>query len=124
MLWKQSEDASQKSSWNDDTSNITRPLDSFSAVPPTVNVGDWGCIVLDLETIMVLVLLAFYFIPQWSHNSLTFTRSRLRVSATVTLMPGDSATVTHNSNESGVIGIIDQVILQTEKKLRCVLEEQ
>ena len=31
--------------------NITRSSDSFSTVPPIVNVGDWGCIVRDLETI-------------------------------------------------------------------------
>ena len=30
---------------------------SFSAVLPIVNGGDWGCIVCDLETIIVLVLL-------------------------------------------------------------------
>ena len=41
------------------THNITRSSDSFSAVPPIVNRGDWGCIVRDLETIIVLVLLAF-----------------------------------------------------------------
>ena len=37
-----------------------------------------------LETIIVLVLLSFNFIPQRSHHSLTFTRSRLPDSATVT----------------------------------------
>ena len=41
------------------THNITRSSDSFSTVPPIVNRGDWGCIVRDLETIIVLVLLAF-----------------------------------------------------------------
>ena len=39
--------------------NITRSSDSFTTVPPIVNKGDWGCIVGDLETIIVLVLLAF-----------------------------------------------------------------
>ena len=53
-------------------------------------IGD--AIVRDLETIMVLVLLALNFIPQRSHHSLTFTRSRLRDSATATLTPGDSTT--------------------------------
>ena len=72
------------------TPNITRSSDSFSTVPPIVNAGDWGCIECDLETLIVLVLLAFNFIPQWSHHSLTLTRLRLRYSATVTLTPGDA----------------------------------
>ena len=46
----------------------------------------------DLETIIVLVLLAFNFIPQMSHHSLTFTRSLLRDSATLTLTAGDGTT--------------------------------
>ena len=37
------------------TPNITRSLDSLSTVPPIINGGDWGCIVRDLETIIVLV---------------------------------------------------------------------
>ena len=41
------------------TNNITRLSDSFSTVPPIMNRGDWGCIELDLETIIVLVLLPF-----------------------------------------------------------------
>ena len=49
-----------------------------------INLGDWGCILLDLETIIVLVLLAFNFTPQWSHHSLTLPRSRIRDTATVT----------------------------------------
>ena len=60
--------------------------------PPMVNVGGWGCIVLDLETIIVLVLLAFNFIPQRSHHALTLTRSRHRDSATATLRHGDGTT--------------------------------
>ena len=59
------------------TPNITRSSDSVTTVPPIVNGGDWGCIVSDLETIIVLVLLAFNFIPQRSHHSLTFTKSLL-----------------------------------------------
>ena len=46
------------------TPNITRSSDKFSTVPPIVNAGDWGCIMRDLETIIVLVLLAFNFIPR------------------------------------------------------------
>ena len=74
------------------TPKITRSSDSFSTVPPIVNEGYWGCIVRDLETIIVLVLLAFNFILQRSHHSLTFTRSRLRDSATATLSPGEGTT--------------------------------
>ena len=74
------------------TPNITRPTDSFSTVPPIDYDSDWGCIVHDLDTIIVLVLLAFNFIPQRPHQSLTFTRSRLRDSATATLRPGDGST--------------------------------
>ena len=70
------------------TPNITRSSDSFSTVPPIVNEGDWGCIVRDLETIIVLVLLAFNFIPQRSHHSLTLPMSWIRDSATATLTPG------------------------------------
>ena len=46
--------------------------------PPIVNADDLGYIVRELETIIVLVLLAFNFILQRSHHSQTFTRSRLR----------------------------------------------
>ena len=72
--------------------NITRSLHSFSTVQPIVNAGDWGCNVRDLETIIVLVLLTFNFIPQRSHHSLTFTRAQLKDSATVTLTNGDGTT--------------------------------
>ena len=65
--------------------NITRWSDSFSTVPPIVNGGDCRWRVRDLETIIILVLLAFNFIPQSSHLSLTLPRSRIRNSATVTL---------------------------------------
>ena len=55
--------------------------------------SDWGCMVRDLETIIVLVLPAFNFIHQRSHHSLTLTRSRLRDSAIVALTPGNGTTV-------------------------------
>ena len=71
------------------TPNISRRSDLFSTVLPIVNGGDWGCIVRVLESIIVLVSLAFNFIPQRSHHSLTLPRSRIRESATVTLTPGD-----------------------------------
>ena len=74
------------------TPNITRSSDSFNTVPPIVNGNDWGCVVRDLETIIVLVLLIFNFIPLRSHHSLTVPRSRIRDYATVTLTPGDGTT--------------------------------
>ena len=77
----------------DVTSNITRSSDSFSTVPPIVNGGDCGCIVRDLETIIVLVLLSFNFIPQRSHHSPTLRRSRIRDSAALTLTPGDDTVI-------------------------------
>ena len=49
-----------------------------------VDVCHWGCIVRDLMTIIALVLLAFNFIPQSSHHSLTL-RSRFRDSKTYSL---------------------------------------
>ena len=91
LLLKQSEDASQNSSLNQ-MSHPNVPIsssDPFSTVPHIVNAGDWGCTVCDLETIIVLILLAFNFIPQRSQHSLTFKRSRLRDPVTVTLNPGD-----------------------------------
>ena len=54
--------------------------------------GWLGCNVRDVETIVVLVLLAFNFIPRRSHHSLTLSRSRIRDSATVTLSPADGTT--------------------------------
>ena len=94
------------------TPNITRSSNSFSTVPPIVNGGDGGCIVRDLETIIVLVLLAFNFIPQRSHHPLTLPRSRIRDSATATLTP---AWGWHNSHQSGVISITDRLIFQNGK---------
>ena len=45
------------------TPNITRSSESSSTVPPIVNGCDSGCIVRDLETQIVLVLLSFNFVP-------------------------------------------------------------
>ena len=64
----------------------------FSIVPSMVNGGGWECIVRDMETIIVLVLLAFNFIPQRSHHAFTLTRSRFNDSATVIRTPGDGTT--------------------------------
>ena len=59
----------------------------------------------DLETIIVLVILAFNFIPQRdeSHKSLTLPMSRFRYSATAPLAPGDGTT--GNKAESSVLPI-------------------
>ena len=100
------------------TPNITRSSDSFSTVPPTVNGGDRGCIVRDLKTIVVLVLLAFNFIPHTSHYSLTLPRSGIRDSSTVTLTSGDGPTAMKL-----VISITDQLIFLNGKKLRSVQKE-
>ena len=75
----------------------------FSTVLPVVNGVGWGYIVQDLETIIVLVLLAFNFIPQRSNHSLTLPRSRIRDSATAT----PDTWGWHNSYQSGVISITD-----------------
>ena len=74
-----------------------------------------------LETITVLVLLAFNFIPQRSHHSLTLPRSQFRDSATVTLTPGDGRKIgtkdrgtkdltPGDGTKISVIGITDQLI--------------
>ena len=80
--------------------------------------GDY--IVRDLETIIVLVLLAFNFIPQRSHHLLTFTRSRLQI----LYYCNSNAWGWHNSYQSEVIGITNQLILQNGKRLQGVQEEQ
>ena len=87
------------------TINITRSSDSFSTVPPIVNGGDWGCIVRDLETIIVLVFLAFNFIPERSHHSLTLPRSRIRNSDTAEIRrrPFSSKTYVQHFNVCDVI---------------------
>ena len=94
------------------TSNISRSSDSFGTVLPIVNEGDWGCIVRDLETIIVLVWLAINFIPQRSHHSLILPRSLIRDSATVTLTNGNGTTKVYyhtegirsgNSNSNSVL---------------------
>ena len=54
--------------------------------------GDWRCIGHDLDTIIVLVMLAFSFIPQRSHHSFTRLKSRFRDPATATLSSGDDTT--------------------------------
>ena len=46
------------------TPKMTRSPDSFGTIPLIVNGGDWLCIVRDLETIIVLVLLELNFIPK------------------------------------------------------------
>ena len=60
--------------------------------PPIVNGGDWGCIVRDLETIIVLVLIVFNFIRYRAQHLLTLPWLWLRYSANVTLRPWNGAT--------------------------------
>ena len=100
LLWKPSEDASQKLSWNQMSLsiNISKSSDSFSTVPLIINGGDWRCIVRDLET--VLVLLEFNFIPQRSYHQLTKPKSRIRDSETVTLTPGNAQKPSKWSNRN------------------------
>ena len=57
-----------------------------------VNAGDDEGIVRDMESIIVLVLLAFNFIPQRSQRLLALAMSGLRDSASVTVMPEDGTT--------------------------------
>ena len=64
------------------TSNIRRSADSSSTVPSRINRVYWGWIVI------VLVLLAFNFIPHRSHHILTPFRSRFRDSVTATPLLG------------------------------------
>ena len=62
--WKQSEDASQKSS----AKQMSFPIYQGHRLPhhssPIINGGHLGCSARDLETVIVLVLLAFKFIPK------------------------------------------------------------
>ena len=74
------------------TPNISRSSDFFSTVPPIINGGNWWCIGHHLDSIIVVILLAFSFISQRSLNSLTLLRSWFKDSATVTLAPGDGTT--------------------------------
>ena len=57
--------------------------DSFSIVPLIVNGGDWRWFLHGLETIILLVLLAFNFTSQRSHRSLTLPRSQFKDFTTV-----------------------------------------
>ena len=74
------------------TPNITRSSDSFSTVPPIVYEGDLGCIVRELETIKVFLLLGFKFTQKRLQNSLTFTRLRLTDSYCNSITPRDCTT--------------------------------
>ena len=79
LLWKPSEDASQKTFWN----HMSLPI-YHRRQTPLAQFRQWlmrvtgGWIVRDMETIILLVFLAFGFISQRSHQSLTLTRSLFR----------------------------------------------
>ena len=65
LLWKPSEDASQKSSWNKISIPIYQLHQTASALPPIIfNVGDRGCIVRDLEILLIFVLLHSIWSPK------------------------------------------------------------
>ena len=69
----------------------------------------------DLETIMVLVLLALIKLYPPQVTPLTiFAKGTDLGSAAVTLTPGDS---TRTSHQSGIISITDQLIFKDGKKL-------
>ena len=71
----------------------------------------------DLETIMILFLLAFNFIAQRSHSQLT---NNDEVTDQGLCYCNSNAWGWHNSHYSGVIGIIYQNIFQNGKTLRSV----
>ena len=90
LLWKPSEDASQKSSLNQMWLPICQghqtPLQHSSAWMG----GDWDALLSDQETIVDI--LVFNFIPKRSHHSLTLPRWQFSDSATVTLTSGNGTT--------------------------------
>ena len=93
LLWKTKRRCLSKVNLESNiTPNISRSTDSFSTVASMVNGDGWGCIVHDLETIIVLIFLAFNFIPQRSHYTFTLARARFRDCATVTGTPLDVTT--------------------------------
>ena len=91
--------------------NITRSSDSFSTVQLIVNGGDWGCIVRDLETI--IVFLGVTRIQFHSPNVTPLTNP-----AEVTdqgLFYCNSNTWGQHNHQSVVISITHQLILQNSK---------
>ena len=82
-----------------------------------LNAGDWGYIVHGLEIIIVLVLLAF------NHPPKVIPLTNLdEVTAQRLYYVNSNAWKWHHSYQSGVINIIDQLILHYIKKLRGVQE--
>ena len=82
--------------------------------------GVTGCIVRDLETLIVLVLLAFNYIP---------LKVTPRIHSDEVTVQGlsyrnSSAWGWHNSHQSGVVSIMNKLILQNGKKFRGVQKEQ
>ena len=68
----------------------------------------------DLETIIVFVLIAFPFIHQRSHHSLTLPRSRIRDTATVTLKPGDGTTAIKVESSAKPSGLFSRMEKNSE----------
>ena len=94
--------------------NVTPNISSyyFSTVTPIVDRRDRGCTERDLQTIIVGVLLALNFHTQMS----TLPRSSFRDFARLLQTAG----LWHNSYQSAVIGITDQLSLQNGREApRC-----
>ena len=99
------------------TPNITRSSDYFSTVPPIVHAGDWGYIVRDRGDYHSLSLARIQFHPP----KVTPLNNLHEVTSQGLCYCNSKAWGWHNSYQSGVIGIADQlIILQNEKKLRGV----
>ena len=93
------------------TPNITRSSDSFSTVLPIVNGGDWGCIVRDRGDYHSLSLTHIQFHPQ----KVTPLTNSAKVTDQGLCYCNSNTWGRHNSYQSGVIGITDQLILQNLK---------
>ena len=61
----------------------------MSTVPSTVDEVDWKWSTGDLDTMKVLVFLAFNFISHRSHHIPTLFRSQFRDTITAFISPGD-----------------------------------
>ena len=111
LLWKLRRCVSKVILESNVTPNRIRSSDSFRLVSPTFNGCDWGCIMHDLETIIVLALLTFNLIPQSSHQALTLPRSLISHCNC-----NSTAWGWNNSHQSGIIIITDRLIFQNEKR--------
>ena len=79
LLWKPIEDASQGHLGIKCHPQYNMIIRLFQHSSANSYGGDWGCIVHDLDTIIVLVLFAFNFIPLRSYHSLYIALPRSRI---------------------------------------------